>query len=84
MLQKMVNIHEAKTHLSQLLQFAAQGNEVVICKAGEPMGRLTSASSTEPLGERPLGLLKGKVHIADDFDEMPEWFNAYFEPTKCS
>jgi prevent-host-death family protein len=84
MLQKTVNIHEAKTHLSQLLQFAAQGNEVVICKAGEPIARLTSANSNEPLGERPLGLLADKIQIGDDFNEMPEWFNAYFEAAKCS
>ena len=84
MLQKTINIHEAKTHLSQLLQFASQGNEVIICKAGEPLARLISIDSTDPVGERPLGLLSGKIHIADDFDVMPEWFNVYFEPNKCS
>lgn len=84
MLQKTINIHEAKTHLSQLLQFVAKGNEVIICKANVPLAKLSAVELTGSIGERPLGLLSGKIHIADDFDVMPEWFNAYFEPNQCS
>lgn len=80
--KKTINIHEAKTHLSQLLQFAAQGNEVIICKAGTPLAKLSAIEPAVANGQRPLGLLAGQVKIADDFDVMPDWFNAYFEPEK--
>ena len=61
-----INIHEAKTHLSRLVEDVANGNEVLIAKGGRAMARLV------PLGRddspRRLGLLKGKLRIADDFD----------------
>jgi prevent-host-death family protein len=81
-LKKTINIHEAKTHLSQLLQFAAQGNEVIICKAGTPLAKLSAIEPEVLRGQRPLGLFKGEIYIAEDFDVMPDWFNAYFEPEK--
>jgi prevent-host-death family protein len=63
---KTVNIHQAKTHLSRLLEAAASGEEVVIAKAGKPMARLVAY---EPeLKPRRLGVLKGKIKIHDDFD----------------
>jgi len=56
---KTVNIHEAKTHLSRLIEEAAKGEEVVIAKAGKPMVRLVPvASALEP---RTLGALAGRV-----------------------
>ena len=61
-----VNIHEAKTHLSKLLQRVALGEEITISKAGVPIARLVPARATE--GKRPLGMFKGEVWIADDFD----------------
>ena len=61
-----VNIHEAKTHLSRLLQRVALGEEITISKAGVPVARLVPARSTT--GKRPLGLFKGEIWIADDFD----------------
>ena len=62
-----VNIHEAKTHLSRLLQRVANGEEVTIARAGVPVARLV------PLGarnekKRPLGMDRGRVWVADDFD----------------
>jgi prevent-host-death family protein len=61
-----VNIHEAKTHLSRLIEDVASGNEFLIAKGGRPMARLV------PLGRddmpRRVGLLKGKLRIADDFE----------------
>ena len=68
---RQVNIHEAKTHLSQLVEEAARGDEIVIAKAGKPVARLVAVDrSTTP---RPRGLLKGKIWIADDFDApLPE------------
>ncbi len=65
-----VNIHQAKTHLSRLVDDVASGNEVTIAKGGRPMARLV------PLGRdftpRRVGLLKGKLRIADDFDRSLE------------
>lgn len=62
-----VNIYEAKTRLSELVEQAHAGETVIIAKAGTPMAKLV------PLGEGPrakikFGLLKGQIEIADDFD----------------
>jgi prevent-host-death family protein len=64
---KMINIHEAKTHLSRLVEEAAAGTEVIIAKAGKPMARLSAVSA--PIRKKRLGLLKGKIRIAGDFNE---------------
>ena len=65
-----INIHEAKTHLSRLVEDVANGNEVLIAKGGRAMARLV------PLGRddspRRAGLLKGKLRIAEDFDRSLE------------
>ena len=61
----MVNIHEAKTHFSRLVQRAAAGEEIVIAKAGVPMARLVPY---EARPKRQPGLLKGKIRMADDWD----------------
>jgi prevent-host-death family protein len=72
-----VNIHEAKTHLSRLVARAAAGEEIVIAKAGEPMARLVAYEpNREP---RQFGRLKGKIWIADDFDDTPQWLIDAFE-----
>ena len=62
-----VNIHEAKTHLSRLVEQAAAGAEIVIAKAGKPVARLVPLAETtrEP---RKLGLLAGKYTVPDDID----------------
>src|SRR5690348_16058541 len=63
---KTVNLSEAKTKLSELVERAAAGEEIVIAKAGKPKARLVSLA---PAGtERRSGVWKGKVWIADDFD----------------
>jgi prevent-host-death family protein len=61
---KTVNIHEAKTHLSRLIEEAAAGEEVVIAKAGKPMVKLVPVASLA--GPRTLGLLAGQVREAED------------------
>ena len=61
-----INIHQAKTHLSKLLEEVSKGLEVVIAKSGKPVARLTSISPAKPL--RKPGLLKGKIRIAENFD----------------
>jgi antitoxin (DNA-binding transcriptional repressor) of toxin-antitoxin stability system len=65
-----INIHEAKTHLSRLVEDVANGNEVLIAKGGRAMAKLV------PLGRddspRRAGLMKGKLRIADQFDQSLE------------
>lgn len=66
-----VNIHEAKTHLSKLVDFAMQGEEIIIAKAGKPVARL--GPIVKEKRKRRFGVLKGKVKIAKDFDApLPE------------
>ena len=69
---KQVNMHEAKTHLSRLVDEAAAGQAFVICKAGKPMVRvtpLTQSSDAAPVPSR-LGMLRGQISVPDDFDRM--------------
>ncbi len=73
-----VNIFEAKTQLSKLIELAEKGEEVVIARAGKPVVRLTKLE----LGKQRIryGLLKGKLQVADDFDApLPEDLLAEFE-----
>ena len=65
------NIHDAKTHLSKLLGRVAEGEEIVIAKAGKPVARLIPERPS-PAGKRVPGIDKGKLWAADDFDKMPE------------
>jgi prevent-host-death family protein len=61
-----INIHEAKTHLSRLVEDVANGSEVLIAKGGRAMARLVPLRRDET--PRRPGLLKGKLRIADDFE----------------
>lgn len=71
------NIHYAKTHLSELIEQAVQGEEILLCKAGKPVAKVIAY---EPLAHPcRLGLWKGQVHIADDFDELPEEIKDHFK-----
>ena len=66
---RQVNMHEAKTHLSRLVEEAAAGDGFLICKAGKPMVRVTPIDHPEasaPLRRR-LGLLQGQCSVPDDF-----------------
>jgi prevent-host-death family protein len=66
-LEMEVNIHEAKTHFSRLLQRVAAGEEVVIARAGVPVARLVAVEPKKPK-TRPLGFARGEVWVADDFN----------------
>ena len=66
----MVNIHEAKTHLSALLKLIEEGKEVIIARKGKPIAKLVEFK--EKKKERSGGQLKGKIKIADDFDVLPD------------
>ncbi|HEX4783432.1 MAG TPA: type II toxin-antitoxin system Phd/YefM family antitoxin [Candidatus Sulfotelmatobacter sp.] len=61
-----VNIHEAKTHFSRLLQRVAAGEEVTIARAGVPVARLVAVERKQ--SARPLGFARGQVWVADNFD----------------
>ena len=73
---KMANIHEAKTHLSRLVERASNGEEIIIAKAGKPMAKLVPY--VEEKKPRKPGSLRGQIEIADDFDELPEDIAAAF------
>lgn len=66
---KTVNIHEAKTHLSRLIDRAAKGEPFVIAKAGKPMVKVTAVEAEAPRARR-TGFLKGHIKVPDDFDRM--------------
>lgn len=70
-----VNIHEAKTHLSRLVDAAVRGEEVVIARSNRPLVRLVPVE--EALQPRRLGTAEGKVEIAADFDAPLEDFEGY-------
>ena len=64
-----VNIHEAKTHLSQLLARVAEGETVIIAKAGRPVARLSPIRDDETRVPR-IGFMAGRITVPDDFDTM--------------
>jgi prevent-host-death family protein len=73
-----VNIYEAKTQLSKLVEQAASGKDVIIARGGKPVARLTSLNP--PKSKLRFGLLKGKVKVAKDFDApLPDAVIAQFE-----
>jgi prevent-host-death family protein len=72
-----VGMYEAKTHFSRLVRKVAEGNEVLILKAGTPIAKLVPYEP--PAEPRKPGLLKGKFTIAPDFDEpLPDFEEAFY------
>ena len=65
---KSVNVHEAKTHFSKLLEQVAAGETVVIAKAGSPVAKLSPLDS--PVAAQRTGFLVGRVMVPDDFNRM--------------
>jgi prevent-host-death family protein len=63
-----VNIHEAKTHLSRLIEQAIKGEPFIIAKAGKPLVKVTALEPAKPT--KRLGFLEGQFNIPDDFDQM--------------
>jgi prevent-host-death family protein len=68
----VVNIHEAKTHLSKLIEKAAQGESFIIAKAGKPMVKVVALDAPTGKKIRRLGFMKGKMSVPDNFDRMFE------------
>ena len=73
-----VNTHEAKTHLSRLLQRVAAGEEIIISRSGKPVARLVPYR--EPARQRVLGVDEGLYHVPEDFNApLPDELLAAFE-----
>jgi prevent-host-death family protein len=67
---RTVNIHEAKTHLSRLVEEAAKGEPFVIAKAGKPVVKVTALDTPSHAQVRRLGFLAGQIAVPEDFDRM--------------
>lgn len=67
-----VNIHEAKTNLSRLLEAVQRGEPFVIAKAGRPIARVIRVDAPGPGRTRRLGFLAGQIEVPEDFDRMGE------------
>ncbi len=65
-----VNIHDAKTRLSQLVARAEKGEVFVIAKAGKPIARMTSIDAPVYSRQKRLGFMQGQFTVPDDFDQM--------------
>lgn len=69
---EIVNIHEAKTRLSKLLQQVSRGEPFIIAKAGRPIAKVVAVEAPEPAGARRVGFLSGEIDVPEDFDRMGE------------
>jgi prevent-host-death family protein len=67
---KTVNIHQAKTQLSKLIEKASKGESFIIAKAGKPVVRVTALSAPTAAQVRRLGFMAGQISVPDDFDRM--------------
>lgn len=75
-MSRIVNIYDAKTNLSKLLQAVERGEEILIGRAGEPIARLSPVRRSA----REIGFADGNLWIADDFDEAPDDIVEAFDP----
>ena len=77
LVMQITNIHEAKTHLSRLVERAVAGEEVIIGKAGKPVARLVPFRNPAESRRKP-GSMKGKIRILPGFDSMDREIEAMF------
>ncbi|MBW5485448.1 type II toxin-antitoxin system Phd/YefM family antitoxin [Streptomyces bambusae] len=73
---RQYNVHEAKTHFSKILELVATGEEVIISKSGEPVAKVIPLAGK--VRRTDYGVLAGRVHIHDDFDELPDGWDEAF------
>ncbi|MFF6887440.1 type II toxin-antitoxin system Phd/YefM family antitoxin [Streptomyces sp. NPDC012421] len=73
---RQYNVHDAKTHFSKILEAVATGQEVIISKAGEPVAKVVPLAGK--VHRTDFGSLRGRITIADDFDELPEGWDETF------
>ena len=69
---KTVNVHEAKTHLSRLIQEAVEGESFIIARAGKPLVKVVALEEAKPKVKQRFGFMKGQITIPEDFDTMCE------------
>lgn len=69
---RTLNIHEAKTHLSKLIDLAVRGQPFVIAKAGKPLVKVSRLDAVDAPPRHRLGFLAGQIEVPDDFDRMGE------------
>ena len=67
---RKINIHEAKTHLSRLVDEAANGEPFIIAKAGKPLVKVLGLAGPDQSQASRLGFMKGEIDVPDDFDRM--------------
>ena len=67
---RTINIHEAKTQLSSLVEKAAKGEAFIIAKAGKPLVKVVALDTLDVSARRPLGFMDGEISVPDDFDRM--------------
>ena len=67
---RTVNMHEAKTHLSRLVDAAAKGEPFIIARAGKPVVKVIAVEAPEPGATRRIGFMAGKISVPKDFDRM--------------
>jgi prevent-host-death family protein len=67
---RTVNIHEAKTHLSRLIEEAVQGEPFIIAKSGKPVVKVAAIDAPQPAAIRRIGFLAGQIDVPEDFDQM--------------
>jgi len=65
-----VNIHEAKTHLSRLIELASNGEPFIIAKAGKPLVKVMALGAPEASQTRRIGFMAGQIQVPEDFDRM--------------
>jgi prevent-host-death family protein len=67
---RTVNMHDAKTHLSRLVERAAKGESFIIARAGKPLVKVVALDAHDAPATRRLGFLAGEITVPDDFDRM--------------
>lgn len=67
---QIINIHEAKTQLSKLVDQAVKGESFIIAKAGKPLVKVTRLEATESPAIKRIGFMQGQIQVPSDFDEM--------------
>ena len=69
-IMRCVNIHEAKTHLSRLVNAAANGEPFIIARAGKPVVKVIAIDAPDAGSKRRIGFLEGQISVPKDFDSL--------------
>jgi antitoxin (DNA-binding transcriptional repressor) of toxin-antitoxin stability system len=69
---EIFDIHYAKKHLSRLIEKAARGEAFIIARAGKPLVKMVSLDASAPREINPIGFMKGRIKVPDDFDRICE------------